>query len=100
MEFYYYRLTPPRPTFNSDMNEDEKNLIKTHASFWIKLVTAKTAVIFGPVFASGAVFGVAIFRAESHEAAKALVQKDPALTANLGFSHELHAMMATVAENC
>jgi uncharacterized protein len=99
MQHYYYRLNPPRPTFAQDMDDMEKALMAEHAQFWRRHISEKTALLFGPVFDPNAVFGLAIVRAETSDAATHLVSQDPALTAKRGFTFEVYPMMLTSIEN-
>ena len=49
MNYFLYRLIPPRPTFDKDMSEAEAAIMGRHVAYWQRLVERGTANVFGPV---------------------------------------------------
>lgn len=49
MSHFLYRLIPPRPTFDQDMNEAEATIMGQHVDYWRKQTQRGTAIVFGPV---------------------------------------------------
>ena len=100
---YLYRLNPPRRDFPTDMTPQEGQALQAHVGYWTDLMARGVAVAFGPVADPAGTYGVAIVRlppdADPHELSRA----DPAVTADLGFTAEIHPMpQAAVAgdEEC
>jgi uncharacterized protein YciI len=93
MNYFMYKLIPPRPTFNMDMNEEEKAVMDSHIVYWSEWFGKRKALIYGPVLDPKGVFGLAILEAESEEEGQGMVAKDPAVTSGI-CSYELLPMMA------
>jgi uncharacterized protein YciI len=92
MPIFFCRLNPPRGAFASDMSEEEKALMQTHAAWWSNLTTQGEAVLFGPVFDPKAPWGLGIIEAEDEEKARALTEEDPVIKAARGFTYEVLPM--------
>ena len=81
--FFLYRLIPPRPTFAQDMDEDEARTMGEHAAYWMQLVQARTAVVFGPVMDPVGTWGLAVVDAADEAAVHAIGDRDPAVTSGV-----------------
>jgi uncharacterized protein YciI len=92
MPFFFCRLNPPRATFASDVSNEEKALMQTHAAWWSNLTTQGEAVLFGPVFDPKASWGLGIIEAEDEGKARALTEEDPVIKAARGFTCEVLPM--------
>jgi hypothetical protein len=46
---FLYKLIPPRPTFDRDMNEAEATIMGQHAAYWQDQIERGSAIVFGPV---------------------------------------------------
>lgn len=92
MNYYYYRLNAPRPTFANDMTPEEARLMETHANYWRGLMEEGKALVVGPVFDPKETFGIGIVQLPEEENPLLLGQNDPAITANVGFTFEIHTM--------
>lgn len=88
MEYFLYKLTPPRPTFPQDMTEAEGKVMQDHIAYWQKLSNRKIAIIFGPVMDPSGVYGIAIIEAENEHAVEEISAEDPVIKARIGFRSE------------
>ncbi len=82
-DHYVYRLLPPRPTFHEDMSDEEKAIMARHAEYWVGLVERTDVVVYGPVVDSTGSWGLAVFRADSLDDARALAEADPAISSGM-----------------
>ncbi|SRR5579875_3520220 len=92
MQYYLYRLIPPRRTFPADMSADESAAMKEHVAYWTDLAKKGTAVVFGPVADPAGAWGVAIVEAETAEPILAIAESDPLIKRRLGFRSEVFPM--------
>ena len=93
--YFLSKLIPPRPTFASDMSEDEAAKMKEHAAYWHGLMRQRKAHAFGPVADPKGAWGVGILETENFMEAKALCAADPAAV-SLGFRVEIYPMPSVV----
>jgi uncharacterized protein len=49
MNYYLYKVIPPRPTFAADITETESAIMSKHVAYWTDLLDKDVAVAFGPV---------------------------------------------------
>ncbi|HYP55303.1 MAG TPA: YciI family protein [Solirubrobacterales bacterium] len=92
---FLYKLIPPRPTFDTDMNEEEASIMGRHVLYWQDLTSRGTAVVFGPVSDPAGVWGLAVIKADDEEQVRTLAERDPAIASGLS-SFECHPMPATI----
>ena len=83
MNHFVYKLIPPRPTFDRDMNESEQAIMGRHVAYWQALVERGTAMIFGPVSDPAGTWGLALVAAEAPEQVTALGEADPAVVSGV-----------------
>lgn len=83
MNYYLYKLIPPRPTFAADMTETEQAVMAEHVAYWTRQRDRGFAVGFGPVADPAGSWGVAIVEAESEQQAQQLRTHDPAVRAGM-----------------
>lgn len=76
--FFFARLIANRPDFARSMTADEQATMRAHVGFLHAQVAAGTLVVAGPVLDPAGVFGMAVFEAESMDALRALLERDPA----------------------
>ena len=96
MNYFFYRLNPPRSTFPGDMTPAESKLMGEHAAYWKGLMKQGRVVAFGPVADPKGVYGIGIIRAEDRDEAISLAANDPVVLADLAFSVEVHPMASLV----
>ena len=93
MNLYLYRLIPPRPTtFASTMTPQEAAVLREHVEYWGKRAAEGRVLVFGPVADPDGAFGIAVIVAEEGVDPSCVYEKDPAITANSGFSFKIHLM--------
>ena len=92
MKYYFYRLQLSRPTFLADMTGEEKTLMQKHDAYLQDLLAKKKAIVFGPVADPAGLWGAGVLQLEDGEDAQALMDADPIIQQNIGFSCKLHPM--------
>jgi hypothetical protein len=92
MNYFYYRLNAPRPTFAQDMTPEEAQLMGVHAAYWRFLMEQGKVIVVGPVLDPKESFGVGIVQLPDGADPTPIGLNDPAITANRGFSFEIHPM--------
>jgi uncharacterized protein len=83
MNYFLYKLIPPRPTFAADMTGTEQAVMAEHVAYWTRQRDRGFAVGFGPVADPACSWGVAIVEAESGQQARQLRAHDPAVRAGM-----------------
>ena len=81
MSGWIYLLRPPRQTFADDMTEHESAVMREHFAYLQRLLDEGTLVLAGP--ALDPLFGIAVFEAEDEDAARAIMEADPAIRSGL-----------------
>ena len=94
MNYFLYKLIPPRPTFAADMTESERAVMTEHVAYWTRQRDLGFAVGFGPVADPAGSWGVAIVEAESELQAGQIRADDPAVRA--GMTVQIYPMPAAV----
>ncbi|MFY0529831.1 YciI family protein [Archangium gephyra] len=75
---FFARLVPNRPDFPMSMSADEQATMRAHGEFLQGQLAAGSLVVAGPVLDPAGVFGMAVFEAESMDALRGLLERDPA----------------------
>lgn len=96
MSHVLYKLIPPRPTFDRDMNEAEATIMGQHAAYWQDQIERGSAIVFGPVADPAGAWGLAVVDTESAEDVRALALGDPAVASQLA-RFDVYAMPGAVA---
>jgi uncharacterized protein YciI len=78
MNRFLYKLVPPRPTFDSDMTEEEAAIMREHVAYCQGLLNDGVAVVFGPVRDPSDSWGLAVVEAETEEDVRRLERDEPA----------------------
>jgi uncharacterized protein YciI len=86
MRHFIYIVRPPRDSFPKDATEHERRIIADHFAYLQDLHAKDVLVVAGPC--EDASFGIVVFRADSEEAARTLMENDPAVRSRL-FTAEL-----------
>jgi len=68
--------------------------MRRHREYWTPRVEIGVVVAMGPVADPAGVYGVAIIEAPSRQALEAMLESDPAILSNTGFSYEIFPMPA------
>jgi uncharacterized protein len=93
MAHFFCKLKPPRPTFITDMTEDEARLMRAHREYWTPQVETGIVVAMGPVADPAGGYGVAIVEATSEAALEAMQGGDPVIATGHGFAYENRPML-------
>jgi len=88
---YFLKLNPPRLSFMTDMNEEERSVMQKHVAYWAPYVEDGTVIILGPVFDPKGGYGIAVITVESDDQLDILVSNDPANGLN---TYEIYPMRA------
>ena len=89
---FLIRLNPPRASFQQDMTEVEKKLMQEHIAYWQKMLRKKIAIAFGLVFDPKGGYGIGIVEVDNEAAARKIMDIDPTMLAEKGFTFEIHPM--------
>lgn len=87
MAEYVYLIRPTRDQFIETMTPEESEIMGNHFQYLQTLLSQQTLVLAGPCL-DGA-FGVVIYKAESLDAARSIMENDPAVQSGL-MQSELH----------
>jgi hypothetical protein len=93
MAHFLLRLNPPRPSFISDMTEEEAGLMQQHASY---MASAAGVVLYGPVAEPSGAWGLAIVSVADENAARSITAGDPLIRSGAGFSYDVIPMLTAV----
>lgn len=80
---YVLRTTPPRPTFQQDMTEEERHIMIQHIAYWTDNADKGIALVFGPVFDPKGGYGLGIIEVENEMQINTLIAEDPAVISGL-----------------
>ncbi len=97
MSHFFCKLKPPRPTFLSDMSSEEAVVMRRHREYWTPRVEIGVVIAMGPVADPAGAYDVAIIEAPSETALQAMLDADPAIRSERGFSYEIMPMPAIAA---
>ncbi len=92
MNYFLYKLNPPRTTFPADITPAESKLMQEHVVYWSGLMRQGLVVAFGPVADPKGFYGIGIIQLEEGADANILGANDPVIMANAGFQFEVHPM--------
>ena len=82
-QYFYVRLIPPRPTFASDMNADERAMMQQHVVYFRGLFDQGKVLIFGPVLDPSDNFGMGVLEVDDLAEAERLLAQDPTVLAGM-----------------
>jgi uncharacterized protein YciI len=80
MATFVLRLIAPRPTFATDMTDEERAIMASHAAYWQPRLDAGDMVVFGPVLDATGSFGLGVVEADDEAELRAFAAGDPAVT--------------------
>ncbi len=96
MAYFVYKLIPPRPTFATDMSDDEAAVMGQHGDYWQDLFGRGHVVVFGPVGDPSGTWGLGVIEAETEDDVRALVADDPAVKSGMA-KFEVYPMPVAIA---
>jgi uncharacterized protein len=95
-QHFYFKLIPPRDTFPYDITETEARLMEEHGRYFAEQFAAGKLLIYGPVFAKPAAFGLGVLEVETEEEARKFGEGDPSVKSGMN-RFEIHPMRVTDA---
>jgi uncharacterized protein YciI len=95
---FVYRLIPPRPTFDQDMTDAEREIMGRHAEYYAGVARAGKVVVYGPVKDGTGVWGLGVLEVSSEAEAREIAEGDPAVSSGMS-TYELGIMPATITRH-
>lgn len=92
-QYYFLKLTPPRPTFVQDMTDDEKALMQKHVVYLTEQMAKGLLHVFGPVLDPQGPFGMAVACVDDPSQLQELIANDPANGLNRYESFPMRAVV-------
>jgi uncharacterized protein YciI len=92
---YVYRLIPPRPTFDQDMTDAEREIMGRHAAYYAELAKTGKVVVYGPVRDGTGAWGLGVFEADSEAEVRGIAEADPAISSGMA-TFEIGVMPVTI----
>jgi uncharacterized protein len=83
VNWFLYKLVPPRPDFATTTDEREGAAMAEHAEYWRGHLEAGRTIVFGPVADPAGVWGLGVVNGESIDDVNALGEADPAVVAGV-----------------
>jgi uncharacterized protein YciI len=96
VNYFAYRLIPPRPTFAADLSDTEAATMGEHVAYWQQHLEAGRVLIFGPVADPAGSWGLAVVAADDEDEVRTLGKSDPAVTSGM-CTFEILAMPGALA---
>ncbi|HWY63023.1 MAG TPA: YciI family protein [Rhizomicrobium sp.] len=96
--FFFVRLLPPRPTFITDMSDEERALMQAHAVYWRERMAEGKVIVFGPVADPKGPWGLGVVCVSSAAELDAFKDGDPVIKAGRGFRYESLPMLRAVVK--
>ena len=97
MNYFLFKLVPPRSTFPADMTPAEAVLMQEHSAYWAEQMHQGRVVAIGPVADPAGTYGIGIIQLEEGGDPAALCANDPVLLAGAGFIAQVHPMPKLMA---
>ena len=95
-QHFYAKLIAPRPTFASDITEQERVLMAQHGAYCQQQFEAGKLLMFGPVMAPEGAFGVGILEVADEAEARQVFENDPSVIAGMN-RFEIYPMRVAAA---
>ena len=92
MNYFLFKLYPPRVTFPADITRAEGKLIQEHSDYWSQLMNRGFVLAFGPVVDPKGTYCIAIIQLEDGGVAIPVCSNDPMILANVGFTFEVQSL--------
>ena len=97
MPHFFCRLSPPRPTFAHDMDDDEAAIMQRHGLYWSAHMEEGKVVVFGAVGDPAGPWGALVLDVDDEASARDLTAGDPAVVSGRGFGYDVFPMLNAVA---
>jgi hypothetical protein len=96
MQYFFYKLLPPRLDFMFTMSPAEVEIMRKHAAYWRGLMDKGKVIAYGPVDDPSGGYGIGIVKLDDAADPTELSRNDPAILANAGFRSEINPMLRIV----
>lgn len=90
------RLIPPRPDFATTQTPSERAVMGQHVAYCKSLLEEGKALLFGPVADPAGIWGCAVLTVSNEAEARALVDRDPAVTSGIGARYEVLPFLSVI----
>ena len=80
MSTFVFRLKAPRPSFATDMSDEEREIMGRHAQYSKPFIDSGQMVVFGPVLDETGSWGLGVIEADDEDELRAFAASDPAVT--------------------
>lgn len=95
MAYFVYKLIPPRPTFDQDMDERERAIMNQHVAYYADLHQQGRVIVYGPVRDSTGSWGLGVLEADDLADIKNIAEHDPAVSSGM-CTYDLGVMVHTI----
>jgi uncharacterized protein YciI len=92
-KYFVLHLLPSRPDFAQTMNDEERQIMMQHITYWTKLMNEGKVLVFGPVIDPKEIYGLGIISADDEAEVESFIAGDPAAKIN---RYEYFPMKAVV----
>jgi hypothetical protein len=96
LQYFLFRLLPPRLTSTQDLTAEERAVMKSHGPYSRGKLSEGKIIAFGPVADPAGGWGVGILRVADPAEAGQLTAADPVILADKRFRHEVFSMPEAV----
>jgi len=96
MALWIYRIVPTRPAMVVEATDDEVAVISAHFQYLVDLKARGDLILAGRTQETEGTFGITIFQAPDEDAARAIMDADPAVAAGV-MAATLHPYAIAVA---
>ena len=96
MSHYLIMYRPPRETFIDDATAEESATIEKHHSYLHQILSDGKLLLAGPT--EDGQFGIAVIEADDEQAARTIMERDPAVSAGV-FRGELFPFRVALVRN-
>ena len=98
MAEWLYRIVPTRPAMVAEPTERESEIVGAHFRYLLGLRDRGILILAGRTQESVGTWGITIYEAEDEDAARAVMDDDPAVAAGV-FEASLHPYRVAVARD-
>ena len=91
INYFVYKLIPPRPTFPVDITAAEAAIMEQHFGYWNRFEQSGIVVVLGPVLEPAGTWGLGVIAGGDLNDISALGAEDPAVKSGMS-TFEVYAM--------
>ncbi|MET0734609.1 MAG: YciI family protein [Microbacterium sp.] len=98
MAQWLYRIVPTRPEMMAEATAHEQAIVGAHFAYLVDLRDRGILILAGRTQETNGTFGISIFEAPDEDAARAVMERDPAVAAGV-FEASLYPYAVAVARD-